>query len=101
VVFIGSFCGCVGNHGLFASGPLALTGTGCCFGITGTYAAPSLRRVNPIFGFWLLYNDARRMRPKSHSIVPYSQIAMNYAKAAVQMDHDDIGSDVRTLLDNL
>ena len=29
------------------------------------------------------------------------QIVMNYAKAAVQMDHDDVESDVRTLLDNL
>jgi len=29
------------------------------------------------------------------------QVVMNYAKAAVQMDHDDIESDVRTLLENL
>lgn len=28
------------------------------------------------------------------------QIVMNYAKTAVQMDHDDVESDVRTLLDN-
>jgi hypothetical protein len=29
------------------------------------------------------------------------QIVMNYAKVAVQMDHDDVENDVRTLLDNL